>query len=132
MSLDDEKRVTVVRLEIEKAYETLDEAILLANNGRWSGAANRLYYAVFHAVSALLIHDSHPVKSHKGAGIQLHQFYIKNNILDSQFGALYGKLEDLREEGDYNCHYKINADEFSQSIPSAKEMIDTIAAIVKK
>lgn len=132
MSLDDEKRAVVVGLEIRKAYDTLDEAVLLADNGRWSGAANRLYYAVFHAVSALLIHDAHPVKSHKGAGIQLNQYYIKSNIIDSRYGALYGKLESMREEGDYNCHYTISEKEFHGSIAPAKELIDNIAEMVKK
>ena len=31
--------------------------VVLANNEFWDGAANRLYYAAFHAVCALLIND---------------------------------------------------------------------------
>lgn len=59
MSLNDEERKTVVELELEKADQTFEEIEILANAGRWSGAANRLYYAVFHAVNALLISDGH-------------------------------------------------------------------------
>lgn len=132
MSLDDEKRAVVVGLEMQKAYDTLEEAILLADNGRWSGAANRLYYAVFHAVSALLIHDAHPVKSHKGAGIQFNQYYIKPVIINSRYGALYARLESMREEGDYNCHYAISKEELHGSIAPAKDLIAIIAEMVKK
>lgn len=132
MSLDEEKRAIVVRLEIEKAYETLEEATILADRNRWSGAASRLYYALFHAVSALLIHDAHTVKSHKGAGVLFNNYYVKTHSVPPQYGILFGRLEDLREEGDYNCYYNITSEEFSASVAPAKEMIDAIAAMVKE
>ena len=132
MSLDEEKRAIVVRLEIEKAYETLKESTILAEQNMWSGAANRLYYALFHAVSALLIHDAHTVKSHKGAGVLFNNHYVKNHKVPLQYGVLFGRLEDLREEGDYNCYYKISSEEFSSSVVPTKAMIDDIAAMVEK
>ena len=67
MSLSDEERNTLVRYELEKANKTLKEAEALFNANLWDGAANRLYYAVFHAVSALLIHDRHQVNTHQGS-----------------------------------------------------------------
>lgn len=55
MSLSNEERQSIVTLELKKAYETYDEIGILTAADRWNGAANRLYYAVFHAVNALLI-----------------------------------------------------------------------------
>ena len=131
MSLDDEKRAVVVGLEMEKAYRTFDDACLLSENGRWSSAANRLYYAVFHAVSALLIHDGHLVKSHKGAAVAFRKYYVATGVILQQQAMLFSKLEDLREESDYNCHYNVSADEVTSSLPSAKSLIDTIAELVR-
>ena len=37
-----------------------------ARENKWETAANRLYYALFHAMSALLVCDGHQVKSHRG------------------------------------------------------------------
>ena len=51
MSLSDEERDIVVRIEIEKARRAYEEALVLLENEFWSGAAGRLYYAIFHAVS---------------------------------------------------------------------------------
>ena len=127
MSLDDEKRAIVVALEIEKAHKMLDDARLLADNQRWSSAANRLYYAVFHAVSALLIHDGHLVKSHKGAAIEFRKHYVQTGIIPQSHATLFSRLEDLREESDYNCHYNVEADEVNSSLPTAETMIDNIA-----
>lgn len=61
MSLNDEERRTVVRLQLEKAHKTFNQIALLREAGYWDNVANRLYYALFHAVSALLINDGYNV-----------------------------------------------------------------------
>ncbi|MEA3317543.1 MAG: HEPN domain-containing protein [Bacteroidota bacterium] len=40
---------------LEKANEAYNDAKLLAENDRWNTAINRLYYASFYAIIALLI-----------------------------------------------------------------------------
>ncbi len=52
----------VPKLEIEKAKLSLEEAKILYNSGKYYGAANRSYYAAFHAMSALLIKDGYSIK----------------------------------------------------------------------
>ena len=102
MSLSDEERDIVVRIEIEKARRAYEEALVLLENEFWSGAAGRLYYAIFHAVSGLLISDKHQVNSHKGSHILFSNYYIKTGALPNSFGTLYSQLESMREESEYN------------------------------
>lgn len=132
MSLSDEERRIVVDLEMEKAQVAYNEAIWLGEKSSWSGAAGRLYYALFHAVSALLIHDHHLVNSHKGSHILLGNYYIKTGMFPKEYGALYSQMEAMREEGEYNCTYKVTQEELQQKLVPAKEMIDTIASMVKE
>ena len=132
MSLDKVNRTTMVALEVKKSKETYEEAIALANINRLSGAASRLYYAVFHAVSALLIFDSHPVRSHKGAFVAFCQYYINTGKLPREMGRLFSQLETLRENSDYNCVYVVTKAELEDQLAPAKEMIDTIAEMVKE
>ncbi|MBQ6956175.1 MAG: HEPN domain-containing protein [Bacteroidales bacterium] len=132
MSLSDEERTIVVGLEIEKAYVAYDETTWLIEKKSWSGAAGRLYYALFHAVSALLIHDHHQVSSHKGSHILFGNYYIKTGILPTEYGALYSQMESIREEGEYNCTYKVTEEELLKRLAPAKEMIDRIAEMVKE
>ena len=96
MSLSDEERDIVVRIEIEKARRAYEEALVLLENEFWSGAAGRLYYAIFHAVSGLLISDKHQVNSHKGSHILFSNYYIKTGALPNSFGTLYSQLESMR------------------------------------
>lgn len=132
MSLSDEERAIVVELETEKAFVAYQEALWLMEKQSWSGAAGRLYYALFHIVSALLIHDRRQVNSHKGSHILFGNYYIKPGLLPQEFGALYSQLETIREEGEYNCTYKVSEDELRQKLVPAKEMMDFIVGILKK
>ena len=130
MSLEKEKRDTVVSLEIAKAFSTQEEVDLLVEKGYWNAAANRLYYSVFHAVSALLIHDGIRIKSHKGAGVMLNQHYIQTNKISPELGKLYRRLELMREESDYNCFYNTSPEELKKELEPARELIETIAKMV--
>ena len=47
--------------------------VVLANNEFWDGAANRLYYAAFHALCALLINDGVSVHTHHGVNSMLQK-----------------------------------------------------------
>ena len=131
MSLDEEKRALVVSMEMQKSLSTLKEVDICIENNMWSTAANRLYYALFHAVNALLIRDGHRIKSHKGAYTQFCLHYISSGILPKEYGNLYRQLEVLREESDYNCFYDVSSEELENRLVPAKEMIDAIAAMVK-
>jgi uncharacterized protein (UPF0332 family) len=48
----------LIRYRLERAMETLDEAALLYEKGHLHAYVNRLYYACFYAVSALLLSNS--------------------------------------------------------------------------
>ncbi len=80
MSLKEEERQIIVRLELEKADSIFAENEGLVEKGYWNTLANRLYYALFHAVSALLVSDGREVGSHKGAAIRFHQYYVRTGI----------------------------------------------------
>ena len=132
MSLSDEERKLVVALEIDKAYRHFNQALIMQREEQWDGMANRLYYAVFHAVSALLIFDCHTVNTHKGSHAMFAQHYIKTEKLPKSYGNLYQKLERMRQESDYNCTYEEEPEVLRSNVEPAKEMIDTIVAMIKK
>lgn len=130
MSLTSDERRTLVSLELNKARETFEEIGILTAAGRWNGAANRLYYAVFHAVSALLIHDGLSVNTHKGSHALFNLHYIKTGILSQEFGKLYNQLQAMREESDYNCAYDVDPDELVRRIEPARQLIEKVKELV--
>ena len=132
MSLSNEERQILVTLELKKARETYDEIGILISANRLNGAANRMYYAVFHAVCALLINDGIQVNNHRASHALFSQHYIKTGILPKDYGQLYNQLQTMREESDYNCAYDVEMDELQQRLEPARQLFDDIEKMVGK
>jgi len=126
MSLNDEERTTVVRLQLEKAHANFDQIALLSEAGYWDNVANRLYYALFHAVSALLISDGHNVGSHRGAVGAFGQNYVTTGIFTIEEGKHYSRLQGLREKSDYNCAYNATEKDIAPKIEPTRLLIEKI------
>lgn len=126
MSLSDNERKIIVGLELEKAQKTVDELKILTENALWNAAANRLYYALFHAVSALLINDGHPVKSHRGVMAQFGQYYVRTEIFSREDGHLLSELVIMRDNADYNCFYEAAEENVVANLEPTKQLIEKI------
>jgi hypothetical protein len=126
MSLKEEDRKVIVTLELEKVDKTLAQLDIQIQAGLWEMAANRLYYSLFHAVSALLINDSHEVGTHRGAVNKFSLFYVKTGIFSKEEGRLYSRLQQLREDGDYNCSIDVEQEEVEEKIEPTRQLIEKI------
>ena len=132
MGLTEEERRIIVQLEIEKAQSIMAQIESLKVLKYWDNIANRLYYAIFHAVSALLINDGHSVNTHKGVVVLFGQHYVRTGIFDMADGKLYSQLQTMREKGDYNCTYQTSEDEVLPLIEPAHILINKIIKYTQK
>jgi uncharacterized protein (UPF0332 family) len=130
MSLNEEERKTMVRLQMEKANRFLEQAEMVREMQQWDLAANRYYYACFHAVQALFIHNGLASKTHTGMLSQFGLHFIKTGIIEDRLGGFLTRMEQLREKGDYNCVFSINEDELNTIIDPAHELVKVIEGII--
>jgi uncharacterized protein (UPF0332 family) len=70
-----EERKDLVNYRITKSKKTLAQIELLIQNELWNTAVNRLYYACYYAVIALLINKEIETLTHTGAR-QLFGLYL--------------------------------------------------------
>ena len=130
MSLNDEERKLLVEFEIEKAHKLIDQFTILENAALWDTLANRVYYAVFHAVTALLIMNGLHAGSHQGVSVLFNKHFVKENLVDEKYGRLLARLENMREKSDYTCLFETTKEEVMPMIPQAKEMISIIENLI--
>ncbi|MBP9994356.1 MAG: HEPN domain-containing protein [bacterium] len=130
MSLNEEERAILVAREYEKAQQFCKEAIGNAELGFWNVVANRLYYAPFHAVSAMLIKDHHQVGTHKGVVALYGQHYVKTGIMTQAEGRIYSQLQSMREKADYNCVFETAREEIEPMIVPTKQLIDKVGVLI--
>lgn len=126
MSLNDEERRIMVEHESRKARQTFAQAETLSREGYWDGVANRLYYASFHAVNALLIHDGHGVRTHHGASSLFRQLYVKTGILPVEVSEHYSILQTMCDKSDYNCSFDATEQLVQPLIEPTRRLIEIV------
>lgn len=130
MGLSEQDRLTMVGLEMEKAYTFLKQADMMCELEFWDLAANRYYYGCFHAVQALFIQNGLASRRHSGMLTQLGLHFIKTGIIEDRLGAFLTRMEQLREKGDYNCLFDVTKDELLTFVEPAKELVDVISKLI--
>lgn len=88
-----------------------------------SFAINRAYYAVFYAVSALLLEEGHRFQKHSGVRAAFNQHFIKTQRLNRKGGDLYNRLFRDRQEGDYIEFTKFDAQYVADQIKGCEELL---------
>ena len=130
MKLSQENREALIALYIEKAKETMAEAQVAIDAEKWSMAANRLYYALLHALTALFIKDGHPTATHLGAKMTLGLHYVQKGIISQEQGRLFSRLETLREKADYDCFFKADKEDIDLYRPQANQLFARIMELI--
>lgn len=131
MSLTTEERTLIVSMEIEKAWRIFSESDVYVQNELWSTLANRLYYAAFHAATALLIHNGLRAGTHQGVHVLLSKHFVKEGILSIEEGTTFSRLQTMRERGDYNCLIDTTKEEILPFVDKVKFFIDKIESLIK-
>jgi len=131
MSLSSDDRKALVDYRIEKAWATFEEAQKVAGISLWDLAANRLYYALYHAASALLLSDGLTSHTHKGLVTQISLNYVKEGKLTAEDGKLIRQLFNMRHEGDYEDFEETSEGDICIAMPKVKDLLDKLVSINK-
>lgn len=119
-------REDYIRYRFHRAEESYEEALILAERGKWNTVVNRLYYACFYAVIALLLKNNIETQTHDGTRTQFGLLFVKPGIIPKDFGKLYTKLFDFRQKGDYGDLYDYDEATIKPFIIEVKKFVDEI------
>ena len=73
----------------KRARESLEDAKLLLENRRLHSAVNRIYYALFYQVSALLLDKDPSFAKHSGVLAAFNEEFVKTGRIDKELGKFY-------------------------------------------
>ena len=124
MQADDKKALSEARFG--HAKECLDAAKSLLASSNYKSAANRSYYAIFHAMRAVLAFDGIDMKHHSGVISEFRKLYIKTNIFDIKLSQIISVLFDIRTESDYDDFFIISKSEVQEQIENAEYFLTEI------
>lgn len=130
MSLTEEERDTMVSLQMEKSKKHVLQADEMYEMGYFDLAANRYYYACFHALHALLIKNGLFCHTHSGLISEFGKQFVRTGKVDVSYGRFVSRLEQLREKSDYNCNYDVDRDDVVDMINPTHELIALIESML--
>jgi len=128
--MNEKDRTELVKYRISKAKETLDEIPIHIENKLWNTAINRLYYACYYAVIALLIDKDIKATTHAGARQMFGLHFVKPGIVEKDLGKFYSDIFDMRQKGDYEDYIEFGQEDVLDMVEPAKKLIDNIEKLL--
>lgn len=121
----------LVSYRLSRADEALEDARVLAREKRWNACVNRLYYACFYAVSALLLCDGLSSSKHSGIRGLFNKQYVKTGQIPKDIARIYNDLFERRQEGDYMDFVNFQESQVLPWISKAEKLIKYIADFIE-
>lgn len=125
--LTQEERDALVKVRVERAFSTFEEAKGIAENEYWHSAANRLYYACYYITSSLLVKKGFDAATHSGVIRLFGLHFVSKGLVTEEWGRFYSKLFELRESGDYDDWVTFGKDDIVPLIP----LVETYLQLIK-
>lgn len=131
MSLNDEERYQVVAYRLEKASNTFQDAEKVIKMQMWDTGANRLYYAAYYAVSALLIASGISAKTHEGIIRMFNQKFVATGKIDRELGRQYNGLFTIRLTGDYGDCFDLQEEDVAPKVEPTRKLIEAASQLAR-
>jgi len=127
---EESTKAEAVRYWWERALESLKAAHRELEAGAYSFAINRAYYALFYAVSALLLDEGRRFGKHSGVRSAFNRDVIKPGRLSEEHGKLYNQLFRDRQEGDYIEFTKFDAQYVQEKIDVCETFLAALRPLI--
>ena len=122
----------LVSYRLQRVRESLEDARILANARRWNPCVNRLYYACFYAVSAILIQENLSSSKHTGVRSLFNRHFVKTGKVPKEMARILNDLFERRQKVDYMDFVSFEESQVRPWIPEAETFVENIAVLIKK
>ena len=129
-TLDEQSRFSLIKYRINRAEETILESKLLAKEGFYNAAINRLYYACFYACLALFVANDITTETHSGVKTMLGLHFVSKGLITKENGKTFSRLFEIRHSGDYDDFAYCDKEMTDEYTPKAIAFIDAIKHLI--
>lgn len=128
--MTDENKIANIRAELARSDTSLRAAKLLLDGELAEDAVSRLYYAVFHAVVALLLTEGVEPRSHAALVGLLGQHFVRTARLPAEDARLVARMQKYRQEADYGRSFVVTSAAAAQDLAECEGLIARIRAVL--
>lgn len=120
------------KYRIERAREDLEAAHLLYDAGNYRIANNRAYYAIFHAMRAVLVFDNFDSSKHSGVIAEFRRRYIKEGVFPIEISKMIGSAFTIRNASDYDDMFIASKSETEEQINNAEYVYRILSEYISR
>ncbi len=117
--------------KLKRANNALKVAETLLQEEFSEDAVNRIYYAVFYAVSAILYTKKLYPKTHLGTKALFSKEFIQSGLIDKEYSDFYGIIFAKRFEADYQDFAEIDINAVRSYLNEAEQFIKRITEYIE-
>jgi uncharacterized protein (UPF0332 family) len=119
--------LALIKHRLKQADDSVEEAkVLLKEKMSPRAVINRLYYAMFYAVLALLQEKQLGTSKHIGAISLFDKEFVKTGIFDKGMSKALHRAFELRQKGDYMEQAEVTKKDVDEILPEAINFVNKI------
>ncbi len=130
-TLNAESKKALVQYRLERAVNSMEEALYMVKGGYYNAAINRLYYACYYAVVALLLEHDIPAQTHHGVRSMLGLHFTSKGKLSSEANRTFSTLFEKRHSSDYDDFVYCDQEMFDELYPKAEAFIEEVKELIE-
>jgi len=124
--------INLAKYRIEKSKNTLSDAKKYIDGATMESTVNRIYYAMFYGVNALLIIKGLSSSKHSGVLSVFNREFVNTGIIEKHWGEFYSYMFERRQKGDYKDFVKFEKSDVEIWLKKAEEFIKNIEKLILK
>jgi uncharacterized protein (UPF0332 family) len=126
-----ENRQRNAEAEIRKSRQALAAADALIAAGLYDDAVSRLYYAVFHMASAVLLGLDVEVRTHGALQSLFAQHVVRPGLVGLDASRRLAALFGVRQQADYNRHFETDEAGARAERVSAASLVEELESVLR-
>jgi len=123
--------IELVNYKRKRARETLNDAKAMFEHARLFSTVNRIYYAIFYEVVALLLTKKLSSAKHSGVRSLFNREFVKIGIVKEKLADFYSKMFDFRQKADYGDFVEFEEEKVRTWLEEAEDFINEIDKVVE-
>ena len=127
---EEKANAALIALWLQKADDALASAELELQAGHVEFAVNRLYYACFYAVTALLLTEGKQFARHSAVRAEFNRACVKTGRIGREWGKFYYHLFEDRHEGDYLPSATFDPEDVSARSRKARQFVRLVRELI--
>ena len=125
-------RKDLIEYRLTQARDSIREADVLSQSGMSRRSVmNRLYYAMFYAVLALLQEKEMGTSKHSGAIALFDREYVKTGLFPKDMSKALHRAFELRQKGDYMEEAEVAAEDITEIRHAAELFVEGAEVLLR-